>query len=337
MATDEDDKIFQRIQSFERDRVSQVLLIEGTQGVGKTNLLSWYEAELRDAYRDEPSYYIVRYFMDPEPSFDGILRRLFQELGVAHIQQLAGALSRLNERQRELGIEVARGHDFRKVMHSLSKAAQPNQDLASIAELALEWLIGLRVLNKHRDALGVMYRLDTVEAKTQALRDLVHVSAHLGLLKAIFLLLDELEKQDYSVSKTILLRYLSAIRAIIDALPRYLFMMVALTPEARRRYFEMLPAFQGRLQNIIALQPLKDQEAAVRLFRFYLDAASRRAADAMNSVEKGRESLIGDQQVRTMFAERYRAASQRGTEGVTQRDFLNALHDAAEHQLKQAS
>ena len=39
------------------------------------------------------------------------------------------------------------------------------------------------------------YRLDTVESRTQALRDIVYVSERLGLLKGILLLLDELEKQ----------------------------------------------------------------------------------------------------------------------------------------------
>ena len=103
---------------------------------------------------------------------------------------------------------------------------------------------GLRVLNRHRDLLGVKFRLDTVESKTQAFRDIVYVSVELKILRGIFLLLDELEKQDYSLSPTPVLRYLSAIRALIDALPTNLFLMMALTPEARRRYFTMLQQLQ---------------------------------------------------------------------------------------------
>ena len=121
------------------------------------------------------------------------------------------------------------------------------------------------------------FRLDTVESRTQALRDIVYVSEGLGLLKGILLLLDELEKQDYSLSKTPVLRFLSAIRALVDALPQCLFLILAMTGQARRRYFAMLPALAGRLQDTMTLQPINDLDGVGKLYEFYTVQARRSA------------------------------------------------------------
>jgi hypothetical protein len=201
------------------------------------------------------------------------------------------------------------------------------------SKAALEWLTGLRILKRHKELLGVNFRLDTVESKTQALRDLVFCCSDAKLLSGLFLLLDELEKQDYSYSKAVVLRYLSAIRALIDALPKHLFLLVALTIESRRRYFSWLPAFAGRLQNIVRLEPIKEPEAAANLSDFYISEAkaqARREFGAIKSPTKI-EDLISKTDVQALFERLLRqAAAEKAQEGVTPRDLLNALHSAAE-------
>ena len=92
------------------------------------------------------------------------------------------------------------------------------------------------VLKVHRQSLGVQFRLDTVESRTAALRDLIQVSAAAGVLKGVFLLLDELEKQDGVLGLTAVVRYLSALRSIVDALPERLFLMIEITHDALLRY-----------------------------------------------------------------------------------------------------
>jgi len=290
-----DDKIVSAIRQFERDNVTQVLVIEGTQGIGKTNLLNYYQQELQDLYREDETFYIIRYYPDPEPTFDAIVRRVFQELGPDHLVSIGEALAGGARNEAEQVIELVRSHEIRIVLGKLQKAAEGDKStLSDVAKNAMEWLVGLRLLNRHRDLLGVQFRLDTVESKTQALRDIVFVSERLELLKGIFLLLDELEKQDYSLSKTPVLRYLSAIRALIDALPRRLFLMLALTSEARRRYFEMLPAIASRLESRITLLPLHRQTDAVKLARFYEEEAKERAKRSVDTHQwqPGDETLL---------------------------------------------
>ena len=227
-----DDEIERRVENFIKEHRSQVVMIEGTQGVGKTNLLNFWETEIKDALGDDEGYYVIRYLADPEASFDSTLRRLFQELGVEFIENLGTKLSKNRD-----AVDSARNPEMRTAMRML--AEKPGD--ANRATLFRDWLLGLRILKAHREELDVQFRLDTVESKTAALRDVVIVSSKIGILEGIFLLLDELEKQGGVLGATGVVRYLSALRAIIDALPEHLFMMLAVTPDAMRRYSVALP------------------------------------------------------------------------------------------------
>ena len=336
METPAEEPIVRAIESFERDRVSQVFLIEGTQGVGKSNLLNYFQGELQDLYKDSAGYYIIRYYPDPESTFDGILRRIFQEFEQASLlTKLAQHLIELSDEERERTIAIASGHEMKVILRVLMASADDQDKLNEVTSAAYEWLTGLRILKKHRELLKISFRLDTVESKTQALRDLVFCCSDANLLNGVYLLLDELEKQDYSFSKTIVLRYLSAIRALIDALPQHLFLLVALTIEARRRYFAMLPAFAGRLQNIVTIDPIKTAEAAVQLNEFYLKQARDDAARELGKVVPKGE-VISQDEVRSLFSTLLkRASAEKAQEGVTHRDLLNALHLKAESTFAQ--
>lgn len=329
LETDIENPIVTAIQSFERDRVSQVLLIEGTQGVGKTNLLNYFQRELQTLHTNEDGYYIIRYYPDPESTFDGILRRVFQEFDAADLfVKLAQHLNSLEADERERAIGVAQNHEMRSVLHAMSAAAkQGPETLIEVSRIALEWLSGLRILKKHRETLNINFRLDTVESKTQALRDLVFCCSDAKILNGLYLLLDELEKQDYSYSKTVVLRYLSAIRALIDALPKHLFLLVALTIEAKLRYFRMLPAFAGRLQNTVRIDPIMDEHAAVELSEFYLKEARDEASREVSRGNKRVVAPISVEDIKLLFTDLYEeSAAEKAQEGVTPRDLLNELH-----------
>ncbi len=324
-----DDRVADRVGQFETaGRPSQVVTVEGTQGVGKTNLLNYYEEQFRDYYQEDKAFYIIRYYPDPEPTFDTLLRKVFQNLDERHFAAMGRKLAASGVDVRNQAKEIARGYEVRIVLNSLERVGA-SEELSECARLALEWFVGLRVLKRHREVLGVSFRLDTVESRTQALRDIVYVSEKLGLLKGILLLLDELEKQDYSLSKTPVLRFLSAIRALIDALPTCLFLMLAMTPQARIRYFAMLPALAGRLQDRIELKSLGDPSEAQELSAFYVQHAreAARSRTQMSDVEQGAMPFPPDDRIAGLFEKLRKQSEERGTEGVTQRDFLHRLHE----------
>lgn len=321
-----DEEIEARIESFVRDQRSQVVVVEGTQGTGKTNVLNYFESELKSALDSLDGFYVVRYLADPEASFDSTLRRLFQELGVDHLRKLAEAL---HGPDGDAAIELARSHEVRIALRRLAQSNGAEDVVRSLNE----WFLGLRVLKVHRELLGVNFRLDTVESKTAALRDLVQVSSRVKLLNGIFLLLDELEKQDGVLSATAVVRYLSSMRAIIDALPEHLFMMIAVTPDALRRYSTALPAFRSRLENRVELQPLMDMESAEALAQFYTDEATRIAVMKRGATPKGVKPLVTPTQIRETFEQLTERAKRRGDVGLRQREFLHALHVIAEERL----
>lgn len=324
-----DDKVADRFRQFEQGgHASKVITIAGTQGVGKTNLLNYYENQFRDYYQDKNAYYIIRYYPDPEPSFDSVLKKILQNFDRSHFEKIGRKLAESDPLVRNAAKERAEHHDVRLVLNSLEGAGGGAQ-LSVCAQLALDWLLGLRVLNRHRDALGVSFRLDTVESRTQALRDVIYVSEQLGLLEGIFLLLDELEKQDYSLSKTPVLRFLLSVRSLIDALPERLFLMLAMTVEARTRYFAMLPALAGRLQDTIELTPINDQHEADRLFEFYMERAreAARSKPRVRDEAQGSTMPFGTEELQEMFRQLGERSEKLGIKGITPRDYLHHLHD----------
>lgn len=312
-----------RVIEFFGDDTSQVIVVEGTQGVGKTNFLNHFESEISDALQGRPGYYVVRYLADPEVSFDGTTRRLIEELSREHLKELVEKLKDESD-----AIEVARSHDMRAALRGLVRSDEDNA-----TQLMTEWLHGERPLRRHRDLLRVQFRLDTVESKTAALRDLAEVSGRAGVLKGVFLLLDEIEKQGGVLGVRPRMRYLTALRAMIDALPRRLFLVIAVTPDALLRYSKEYPALRSRLQDRLELKPLNSPSDAKELADFYLAEARGAANREMGQVEEGRAHILSQKEIRDCFVTLEREAEKGAYEGVPQREFLHALHRRAEEKL----
>ena len=320
----EDEEAENRVVTFFRDDTSQVVVVEGRQGLGKTNFLNHFEVEVRAALRGRSGYYVVRYLPDPEESFDGTTRRLVEALGKAHLDDLVEALEADGS-----AIEEARGRDMRMALRSIVKSGSDEAK-----QLMMEWMSGLRLLKLHRQALGVQFRLDTVESKTAALRDLAQVSGEAGVLRGIFLLLDEIEKQDGILGMRAVMRYLSALRAMIDALPQRLFLMIAVSADALRRYSAWYPALSSRLEDRLELKPLTSAKRARALAKFYLDIAREAAIKEKGEVKKNAKYILSSDEVENCFVELEEQAQRTGDDGVTQRALLHRLHELAEAKLK---
>lgn len=319
--TEAEDRV---VTFFRDDDASQVAVIVGTQGVGKTNFLNHFETEIRAALQGFDGYYVVRYMANPEKEFDGTTRRLIEELGKEHLDNLVRHL-----KEDPSHIEKARSRDMRTALRSIVKS-----DDQETKQLMMEWLLGLRLLKAHREALGVQFRMDTVESMTAALRDLATVSGEAGVLKGIFLLLDESEKHDGVLGVRAMMHYLQALRAMIDALPRRLFLMIAVTPDSLRRYSESYPALRSRLQDTIQLDPLTSAKAARKLAQFYLDEAREAARKKIGDVDEDRPHILSREEVTECFEELEGQAQKSADEGVRQREFLHQLHRRAEEKLK---
>lgn len=314
-----------RVVKFFESHQSQVLSVVGTQGVGKTNFLNYIEKDLQDVCVDLKHHYFVRYIADPEPSFDGLLRTIFQELGLDHLATLARQVA-----NHPAKLDCARSYDLRSALARLSEDPE-DSDLLSAC---LDWLLGSRLLDYHRSRLQVSFRLDTVESRMTVLRDYVAVSANLGILGGIFLLLDELEKRDgVSVPRSVV-GYLSALRVIIDALSNHLFLIIAVTPDAILRYSTALPALRSRLEDQIKLSPLMSMDDGFRLAEFYVEESRDASVPDADSATRG---LLGRNDVERVFELLAGRAKGRGDSGVPQREFLNCLHTLVKERMVRLS
>ena len=314
-----------RAVTFFETHQSQVLAIVGAQGVGKTNFLNHIEKEVQDVCVDLKQYYFVRYVADPEPSFDGLLRTSFQELGVGHLAALAKKVATHPEK-----LDCARSYEFRSALACLSRSTEDCQLLSA----CIDWLSGSRLSNYHRSNLHLNFSLDTVESHVTVWRDYITVSAKLGVLGGIFLLLDELEKQDGVLATRAVVRYLSALRAITDALEDHLFLIIAVTPEAALRYSNALPALRSRLEDQITLSPLTSVEDGLRLAEFYVKEARDASAPRAGSATR---ELLTPSDVAHVYATLAGRAKGRGDAGVRQREFLHGLHMLVEEKIAKGS
>lgn len=335
MSTEADKQVDAAVKTFYSDRKSHVISITASQGIGKTNLLNAYENALREKLSPQ-GFFVIRYVPDPEPFFDPLIRSIFENLGEDYLRRSIDALAKKKKEIDDIDklLEFVRMSEIKTMLKALLEV-KSEEKLNERISLAYQWLLGLPVRKIHQTELGVNFRLDTVEAKTRALRDIVYLGSQMKTLEGIFILLDELEKQDFSLSKTIVLRYLSALRALIDALPKYLFLMVALTTDALNRYREMLPAIRGRLANEVQLSPIKNEEEAVKLFHFYLEQSKMEARNCAENkqLQVGSEVLLHEDSARLLFHQLLRGSN---IKGVRQRDYLNALYEKADESINQS-
>jgi hypothetical protein len=336
MPTEADDRIDAAVKAFYDERNSQAIAITASQGIGKTNLLNAYEKDLREVL-SPIGFFVIRYMADPEPSFDPLIRSILECLHENNLlYRSIQALAKRSATSREYVFGLVRVSEVKTMLLALLEAYKESEDkLRTRLKLAERWLLGLPIRKEYQIELGVQFRLDTVESKTRALRDIVYFCAELKTLEGIFLLLDELEKQG-GLSKTAIIQYLSGLRALIDALPKYFFLMVALTPDALNRYREMLPALKGRLTNIVELLPLQTEEQSVKLMHFYIEIAREEAKKIAKTDwrQPGNSALIDEEEARTVFQELLRGSL---LKGVRQREYLDRLHNKAQNLMNAAT
>lgn len=313
-------------------RRSQLLL---ARVLAKRIFMNAYERELREVLGAR-GFFVIRYMAAPDPSFDPLIRSIFEclhenDLLKQAIEAYAETKNHVNPSHLVDGLSLVRTPEVRAVLKALLEVRNESEEwFKKRLRLAEQWFLGLPVRKEHQTELGVQFRLDTVESKTRALRDVVSFGVATGKLEGIFLLLDELEKQGAALSKSATVQYLSALRALIDALPSHLFLMVALTLDALDRYREMLPALRGRLMRQVQLLPLQTEEEALKLMNFYLEHSREEARLGAGKSwgNPGTAELVTEDEGRQIFNNLFQSIK-KAFHGVRQRKYLDNLHNRA--------
>ena len=329
MRGEADDNIEERLRSFIINGQSQVVVVTGEQGVGKTNLLEHYRKELPKAFDGQSGYYVIRYLADPEPKFTGVVLKILDELGMAFLRSLVTELMKEVNQDKLSTVESAELREALKRITSIREDSELNE--LRLKQFS-EYLHGQRVGKAHYEGLGLRFSLTSLEQKTLALREIIKLAMALKLVKGIFLFMDELEKLGSMTLKNTI-GYLSAIRALIDALPGSLFLALAMTNAAGAQYRRLFPSLAGRLGNPIDLKPLESDDDATRLGTFYINVARRSASEeGVQGLQPGMKDVVSLEQMRTTF-EGLRTKQATGRGLVNQREFLNELHQIAQKAL----
>jgi len=106
--------------------------------------------------------------------------------------------------------------------------------------------------------------------------------------------------------------------------------MLALTPDAFRRYSLALPAFRSRLNNEIELKAITSVKEAKTIADFYVEEG-RKQSDTRLAASPGIEQPVSDKDIESVFQQLLQSDS----DGVNHRDFLQKLHDLAEVSMSQ--
>jgi hypothetical protein len=91
--------------------------------------------------------------------------------------------------------------------------------------------------------------------------------------------------------------------------------MVAITPTAKNRYFQMLPAIESRMQTSVSLEPLNDWEKTHNLYKFYVEAAREKGKVEMPNLVPGDRPIISEREAESIFDEALGRSKRRGIEG----------------------
>ena len=111
--------------------------------------------------------------------------------------------------------------------------------------------------------------------------------------------------------------------------------MIAVTPDALRRYSVALPAFRSRLQDRVELLPLTDPDDALDLAKFYIRAASEEALRTNGKPPAGAKPILSDEEITTIFIDLLDRAIKTGDSGLRQRTFLHYLYQSAESRIQE--
>jgi hypothetical protein len=234
------------------------------------------------------------------------------------------------ERLKQI-VDGLRPGDFRQAMNTL--ATTSDSDFTEMHSLAMQWLRGERVRASQRTLLGVSSIIDSVAHELNALDGLISVLRQLNGAEpnqspGIILFIDEFELI-WTNRRDLRDRFLQALRALVDACPKGLFLCVAMAtgigPEVGDVEGEY-PALFARLKgarDIPALVEVPGVVEAQEYARAFLEHGRKKAEQAR--INSG-VTLFTDADIATYFIE---VAGPRGGT-ASQGDFFDRLHTEAE-------
>ena len=291
-----------KLREFYLDSQSQIMTILGSTGAGKTNLLKFLEQTLigwrepstqKRAVTDLFTVFVEQ----PQGSYLEIHRQIISQLGALFFIEYFLAIRRrkidLSEHHAELSgtnpeLIQALVHIAQRGFGQLSFQDDPSQ-FSSLSKPQLyrilgAWLQGVKLPAAEKRQLGNV-STEVGKSSTVAIKflsDLVKIFLHVGLFKGIIIFIDEFEEVFSGLSVTGQAQYAQDLRNLFDSHPKGVVFVVATTPLAERLQ-QISPALQRRLREGIYIDPIADEETALKYARAYIERGREKFKEERDS------------------------------------------------------
>ncbi len=263
------------------DGQSKRMAILGSTGAGKTNLLRFFEQQIRaqresQIDRSPITDLFTIYIQQPQGGYPEIHRQIISQMSALffslffeaiqndkiNLDQLPALLPGISpELIRILRYVADRG------TNQTSMFGINTQNIRSLEN----WLQGLKLSPAERKLLGGV-NVEVGGSSTIAIKylsDLFRIFKHAGLYKVIVILFDEFEEIVSGSTTSIQAKYAQDLRNLFDSLNEGVIFIIATVP-IMETLEQISPALKRRLDPGIQIEPIHDEILALEYAREYI-------------------------------------------------------------------
>ena len=290
---------FKRVlREFNLDVQRQIMMMIGTTGAGKTNLLRFLEQTIRSWQEPNPENKAITdlftvYVEQTQGNYLEIHRQIISQFAemfftkfFSEVRQRKINLSKLStelpgtnpELIQALVQIVYRDSGQLSLDDVLNQAPEPQS-----YRILNNWLQGTKLLASEKKILGNV-STEVGKSSTVAIKflsDLVKIFLHVGIFKGVIIFIDELEEMFSGLTPTSQAQYAQDLRNLFDGHPKGIVFVVATAPITERLQ-NISPALQRRLGPGVQIAPISDEDIALKYARSYIELGRRKFEDKTN-------------------------------------------------------
>ena len=267
------------LREFYQDERSRRMIILGNTGAGKTNLLRFFEQELREWHEPSPGKQAITnlftIFVDqPQGGYFEIHRQIIDQLGAMFFTEFFEVVQRGKISLTKLPAELSGiSPELIRILDSIASGSSRQLSLwpePRYLRILETWLQGAKLSAAEKKQLSVV-SVEVGKSSTIAIKflvDLVKVFRYADLFKGLIILFDEFENILSGLSLTRQTQYAQDLRNLFDSLADSVVFVIATAPVSDNLQ-RISPALNRRLGEGVEIEPIPDEDSALAYARAY--------------------------------------------------------------------
>ena len=282
---------FKRVlREFNLDVQRQIMMMIGTTGAGKTNLLRFLEQTIRSWQEPNSKNKAITdlftiYVEQTQGNYLEIHRQIISQFAAMFFTKFFSEVRQHKINLFKLSTELPGTNP--ELIRALSQIAYRDSgqqlsldDMLDQMSLLPEpqsyrildnWLQGAKILSSQKKMLGNV-STEVGKSSTVAIKflsDLVKIFLRIGIFKGVIIFIDELEEIFSGLTPTNQAQYAQDLRNLFDSLPKGIVFVVATAPITERLQ-NISPALQRRLGPGVHIAPISDEDIALKYAGAYI-------------------------------------------------------------------